>query len=81
MCWWKHCCCRLAHISSSLGHCWGIDSMGSSDWEVRVALMVPETWGSSVKLSHDVTGTMEQVSSVLCVGGSTAVGCHIVVVL
>ena len=52
--------------------------MGSQDWEVRVALMVQETWASSVKLSHVVivtmgqdTVTMEQVSSELCVGGST----------
>ena len=48
--------------------------------------MVPETWASSVKLSHDVTVTrgqvtvtMTQVSSELCVGGSTpSVGCHII---
>ena len=44
--------------------------------------MVQETWESSVKLSHDGTVTMEQVSSELCVGGSTAaVGWHILVVL
>ena len=52
--------------------------MGSLDLGVRVALMVQETWESSVKLSHDVTVTMGQVSSELCVGGSTpSVGWHI----
>ena len=38
--------------------------------------MVPETWESFVKLPHDVTLTMEQVSSELCVQGSTSVGFH-----
>ena len=59
--------------------------MGSPGWGVRVALVVPETWESSVMLSHDVTVTikqvtvtMEQVSSELCVGGRTAVGWHII---
>ena len=59
-----------------------IYSMRSQVWGVRVALMVPETWETSVKLSHDFTVTMEQVSSELCVGGSTpSVGWHILVVL
>ena len=39
--------------------------------------MVPETWGSFVKLPHDVTWTMEQVGSELCVHGSTFVGWHL----
>ena len=41
--------------------------------------MVPETWESFVKLAHDVTWTMEQVSSELCVHGSTSasVGWHL----
>ena len=56
--------------------------MGSPDLGVTVALMVPETWESSIKLSHDVTVTIEQVSSELCVGGSSpSVGWHILVVL
>ena len=56
--------------------------MGSPDWGVRVARMVTETWESSVKLSHDVTVTMEQVSSELCVEGCNPyVGWHILVVL
>ena len=38
--------------------------------------MVPETWESFVKLPHDVTLTMEQVSSELHVHGSTSVGVH-----
>ena len=81
MCWWKHSFCRVAHISSSRALCGDVESMRSQDWGVREALMVPETWESSVKLSHDVTVTMEQVSSELCVGGSTpSVGWHILVV-
>ena len=36
--------------------------------------MVPETWESFVKLPHDATWTMEQVSSDLCVSGNTDVG-------
>ena len=60
--------------------------MGSPDRGVRVALIVPETLESSVKLSHDVTVTMGQeivtmveVSSELCVGRSTpSVGWHII---
>ena len=36
--------------------------------------MVPETWESFVKLHHDATWTMEEVSSELCVHGSTYVG-------
>ena len=38
--------------------------------------MVPETWESFVELPHDATWTMEQVSSELCVHGSTSVGWH-----
>ena len=34
--------------------------------------MVPETWESFVELPHDATWTMEQVSSELCVHGSTS---------
>ena len=71
MCWWKH-FCRLADYNSSELALYGdVNFIRSQDQEVRVALMVPETWESSVKLSHDVTVTMEQVSSELCVGGST----------
>ena len=36
--------------------------------------MVPETWESFVKLPHDATWTMEQVSSDLCVSGNPPVG-------
>ena len=39
--------------------------------------MVAETWESFVKLPHDDTWTMEQVSSELCVQGSTSVGLHL----
>ena len=39
--------------------------------------MVPETWESFVKLPHDATGTMEQVSSEPHVHGSTPVGWHL----
>ena len=35
--------------------------------------MVPETWESFVKLPHDATWTMEQVSSELHVHGGTSV--------
>ena len=42
-----------------------------------MALMVPETWESFVKLTHDATLTMEQASSELCVHGSTSVGWHL----
>ena len=45
--------------------------MGSQDSGVRVALIVPETLESSMKL----------VRGELCVGGSTAVGWHILVFL
>ena len=49
----------------------GVHSIRSPDWGVRVALMVPEAWESVVKLPHDTTWTMDQVSSELCVHGST----------
>ena len=39
--------------------------------------MVPETWESFVKLPHDATLTMEQVSSERHVHGSTSVGWHL----
>ena len=39
--------------------------------------MVPETWESFVKLPHDATLTMEQVSSMLHAHGSTSVGWHL----
>ena len=40
--------------------------------------MVPETWESFVKLLHDATLTMEQVTSELHVHGSTSrVGWHV----
>ena len=39
--------------------------------------MVSETWESFVKLPHDVTLTMEQVSSECGVHGSTSVGFHL----
>ena len=45
----------------------GVDFIGSPDWWVGVALMVPETWGSFVRLLRDITLTMEQVSTELCV--------------
>ena len=78
MCWWKHFCRLADYNSSELALCGDVNFIQSQDQEVRVALMVPETWESSVKLSHDVTVTMEQVSSELCVGGSTpSVGWHI----
>ena len=38
--------------------------------------MVPETWESYVKLPHDVTWSLDQVSSELCVHGGTTVGWH-----
>ena len=53
----------------------GADSVRSRDWGVRVALVVPETLESFVKkLPHDVTWTMEQASSELCVLQETSVG-------
>ena len=39
--------------------------------------MVQQTWESFAKLPHDATLTMEQVSSELCVYGSTSVGWHL----
>ena len=39
--------------------------------------MAPETWESFAKLSHDVTVTMEQVSSELHAQGCTSEEWHI----
>ena len=36
--------------------------------------MVPETCECFVKLHHDVTWTLDQVNSELCIHGSTSVG-------